>query len=89
MFTDKNIVLIVSGGVAAYKSAIFARLLMKQGANVNRIVDRISQLDDREISRAGLDTAIAHENRWLPLGIFLFSSILLLLIAKRRKQDDK
>ncbi|MCT0008385.1 hypothetical protein EFL93_08360 [Weissella confusa] len=57
--------------------------------NGRRIVDRISQLDDREISRAGLDTAIAHENRWLPLGIFLFSSILLLLIAKRRKQDDK
>ena len=29
--------------------------------NGRRIVDRISQLDDREISRAGLDTAIAHE----------------------------
>ncbi|MHC8519083.1 hypothetical protein [Weissella confusa] len=57
--------------------------------NGRRIADRISQLDDREISRAGLDTAIAHENKWLPLGIFLFSSILLLLIAKRRKQDDK
>ncbi|NBA10889.1 bifunctional phosphopantothenoylcysteine decarboxylase/phosphopantothenate--cysteine ligase CoaBC [Weissella confusa] len=38
MFTDKNIVLIVSGGVAAYKSAIFARLLMKQGANVKVVM---------------------------------------------------
>lgn len=54
-----------------------------------RIIDRVRQLDGQRVSRAGLDTAIAHENRWLPLGIFLFSSILLLLIAKRRKQDDK
>ncbi|MCW0926099.1 lectin-like domain-containing protein [Weissella sp. LMG 11983] len=54
-----------------------------------RIFDQIRHLDGQRVSRAGLDTAIAHENRWLPIGIFLFSSILLLLIAKRRKQDDK
>ena len=38
MFHKKNIVLIVSGGVAAYKSAIFARLLMKAGATVRVVM---------------------------------------------------
>ncbi|MDR3190362.1 MAG: bifunctional phosphopantothenoylcysteine decarboxylase/phosphopantothenate--cysteine ligase CoaBC [Lactobacillaceae bacterium] len=38
MFNSKKIVLIVTGGVAAYKSAIFARLLMKQGADVRVVM---------------------------------------------------
>lgn len=38
MFTNKKIVLIVSGGVAAYKSAIFARLLMKAGSVVRVVM---------------------------------------------------
>ncbi len=34
MFENKKVALVVTGGVAAYKSAIFARLLKKQGADV-------------------------------------------------------
>ncbi len=34
MFENKKVALVVTGGVAAYKSVIFARLLKKQGADV-------------------------------------------------------
>lgn len=37
MFTGKNIVLGVTGGIAAYKSVFFLRLLVKSGANVQVI----------------------------------------------------
>lgn len=38
MFENKKIVLIVTGGIAAYKAAIFARLLMKAGATVRVVM---------------------------------------------------
>lgn len=38
MFSKKNIVLVISGGVAAYKAAIFARLLIKMDANVKVVM---------------------------------------------------
>jgi phosphopantothenoylcysteine decarboxylase/phosphopantothenate--cysteine ligase len=38
MFEDKNVVLIVAGGVAAFKSAIFARSLIKAGAQVKVVM---------------------------------------------------
>ncbi|KAA8431780.1 bifunctional phosphopantothenoylcysteine decarboxylase/phosphopantothenate--cysteine ligase CoaBC [Weissella paramesenteroides] len=40
MFSEKNIVLIVSGGIAAYKSAIFARLLIKEKAHVKVVMTK-------------------------------------------------
>lgn len=39
-FKDKNVVLIITGGVAAYKSAIFARLLIKAGATVKTVMTK-------------------------------------------------
>lgn len=76
-----------AGGLLPYQAA--APRTLAGDTEGRRIFDQIRHLDGQRVSRAGLDTAIAHENRWLPIGIFLFSSILLLLIAKRRKQDDK
>lgn len=38
MFNNKNIVLIVTGGVAAYKAATFARLLIKEKATVRVVL---------------------------------------------------
>lgn len=38
MFSEKNIVLIISGGIAAYKAAIFARLLIKENAHVKVVM---------------------------------------------------
>ncbi len=40
MFSEKNIVLIVSGGIAAYKSATFARLLIKEKAHVKVVMTK-------------------------------------------------
>ncbi|MDR3242000.1 MAG: bifunctional phosphopantothenoylcysteine decarboxylase/phosphopantothenate--cysteine ligase CoaBC [Lactobacillaceae bacterium] len=40
MFNDKKVVLIVTGGIAAYKAAIFARLLMKEGAVVKVVMTK-------------------------------------------------
>lgn len=44
MFENKKIVLIVTGGIAAYKAVIFARLLIKAGATV-RVVMTASALE--------------------------------------------
>ena len=38
MFSQKNIVLVISGGVAAYKAASFARLLVKMDATVKVVM---------------------------------------------------
>lgn len=76
-----------AGGLLPYQAT--APRTLAGDTEGRRIIDRVRQLDGQRVSRAGLDTTIAHENRWLPIGIFLFSSILLLLIAKRRKQADK
>lgn len=38
MFSEKNIVLIISGGIAAYKAAIFARLLIKENTHVKVVM---------------------------------------------------
>ncbi len=43
VFTDKNIILGVCGGIAAYKSAELVRLLVKQGANVQVIMTAAAQ----------------------------------------------
>ena len=40
MFSEKNIVLIISGGIAAYKAAIFARLLIKENAHVRVVMTK-------------------------------------------------
>lgn len=40
MFSEKNIVLIVSGGIAAYKSATFARLLIKEKTHVKVVMTK-------------------------------------------------
>ncbi|MCM0582347.1 bifunctional phosphopantothenoylcysteine decarboxylase/phosphopantothenate--cysteine ligase CoaBC [Weissella diestrammenae] len=40
MFKDKKVILIVTGGIAAYKAVIFARLLMKRGAFVRVVMTR-------------------------------------------------
>lgn len=40
MFSEKNIVLIVSGGIAAYKAATFARLLIKEKAHVKVVMTK-------------------------------------------------
>ncbi|QIL50938.1 bifunctional phosphopantothenoylcysteine decarboxylase/phosphopantothenate--cysteine ligase CoaBC [Weissella coleopterorum] len=43
MFKDKKIVLIVTGGIAAYKAAVFVRLLIKAGAAVQVVMTASAQ----------------------------------------------
>src|SRR4030043_2288035 len=43
MLKEKEIVLGVTGGIAAYKAAEFLRLLVKEGANVHVVMTRNAQ----------------------------------------------
>ncbi|TYC50050.1 bifunctional phosphopantothenoylcysteine decarboxylase/phosphopantothenate--cysteine ligase CoaBC [Weissella muntiaci] len=54
MFNNKKIVLIVSGGIAAYKAAVFARLLMKSGSQVRVVLTNSAREFVTEKTFAGL-----------------------------------
>lgn len=43
MLKDKNIILGITGGIAAYKSALIARLLVKQGAHVKVVMTPLAK----------------------------------------------
>lgn len=49
-FTNKNILLGVTGGIAAYKAAELARLLVKQGANVQVVMTESASLFIRDLT---------------------------------------
>ena len=53
MLSGKNILLGITGSIAAYKSAFLTRLLVKAGANVNMV-----RMVRSDITRSLLDTVI-------------------------------
>ena len=50
VFSNKNILLGVTGGIAAYKAAELARLLVKQGANVQVVMTESASLFIRDLT---------------------------------------
>lgn len=63
-FDDRRILLVVSGGIAAYKSAHLARLLLRAGADVDVVLTRSAR---RFVGRAtfeGLTGRPVHADMW-------------------------
>jgi phosphopantothenoylcysteine decarboxylase len=84
---SRNIVLGVTGSIAAYKAADLASLLVKQGADVNVIMTRdalrvITELPFKTLSRHPVVTDLYDEEEgWKPTHISLADQADLLLIA--------
>jgi phosphopantothenoylcysteine decarboxylase len=87
MKSDKNIVLGVTGSIAAYKAADLVSLLAKQGCNVNVVMTAdaqrfITPLPFKTLSRNPVVTDLYDEEEgWKPLHIRLADEADLLLIA--------
>ena len=69
MLKDKNIILAISGSIAAYKSASLARLLIKKGANVRVVmtpdaVDFITPLTLSTLTNSKVFLDITSEDEW-------------------------
>jgi phosphopantothenoylcysteine decarboxylase len=84
---SRNIVLGVTGSIAAYKAADLASLLVKQGADVHVIMTRdalrfITELPFKTLSRHPVVTDLYDEEEgWKPTHISLADQADLLLIA--------
>jgi len=84
---SRNIVLGVTGSIAAYKAADLASLLVKQGADVRVIMTRdalrfITELPFKTLSRHPVVTDLYDEEEgWKPTHITLADEADLLLIA--------
>jgi len=84
---SRNIVLVVTGSIAAYKAADLASLLVKQGADVHIIMTRdalrfITELPFKTLSRHAVVTDLYDEEEgWKPTHISLADEADLLLIA--------
>ena len=84
---SRNIVLGVTGSIAAYKAADLASLLVKQGADVHVIMTRdalrfITELPFKTLSRHAVVTDLYDEEEgWKPTHISLADEADLLLIA--------
>src|SRR5256885_6400721 len=84
---SRNIVLGVTGSIAAYKAADLASLLVKQGADVRVIMTRdalrfITELPFKTLSRHPVITDLYDEEEgWKPTHIHLADEADLLLIA--------
>ena len=87
MSDGKNIVLGVTGSIAAYKAADITSRLTKAGANVNVVLTSdaqkfISALTFKTLSRNPVETDLYDETEdWKPMHIDLADSANLLLIA--------
>lgn len=98
MFTDKHLILGVSGGIAAYKSAELVRLLKKQGARVSVVMTEGAQqfvtpltfstlsgepvLDDLWAHRGGERSNIAHINLSREADVMLIAPCTANVLAK-------
>ena len=87
MEKGRNIVLGVTGSIAAYKAAEITSRLTKQGANVNVVLTAdaqkfITALSFKTLSRNSVETDLYGESEgWKPMHIKLADEAHLLLIA--------
>jgi len=61
---NKNVLLIICGGIAAYKSLELIRLLKKEGANVNCILTKAAEQFITPLSAAALSENETHTDLW-------------------------
>ncbi len=63
---DRDVLLVVGGGIAAYKSVMVARELVKRGARVETVLTRAAERFVSGVTFAGITGRPAHTKLWDP-----------------------